>query len=86
MPETIVVKLPEYFWFDHVGRGGEGELVARWSRRYVKVRLDEAQFRHLMEDARVYAYMQESERRGMRGLSMSARATLRALWRVETPW
>ena len=83
---TVIVQLPPVFYEDHVDRVGGYEpvgTVVRSTKRHVFVELDAAAYDELLSDARHYADTQQFPE--FLGLVTSAKATVRALAKVERP-
>ena len=74
--------LPVRFYDDHVLRDGEPGNVVKRTRQRVTVELTAAEASGLLDDARFYAAMGETEfDRADQGIVKSARATVRAMAR-----
>ena len=87
-PETIVVKLPATFWYDHVARGLPAGDGLGSSRSLVTVRLDAESYDEILDDARYYAdHMASAGYTGQdaRTVIGSARATVRRLEATPRP-
>ncbi len=89
---TVTAMLPKRFYDDHVARDLDaGALIAEHRKQY-EVSLDLAAFDELLSDAEYYAdpsfyhELRQSMGRDALNLVTSARHTVTALRKIETPW
>ena len=86
MSKTVQVHVPALFYCDHtVNRELPGGELLFDGKQYARVLLDRESYDELLSDARYYAtHMLDAGFDGV-GLVLSARATVKALERVERP-
>lgn len=88
MARTVIATVPERFYDDHVERDlPAGRVVKALSKNRLRVELDREAYDDLLSDARHYADPEGFDWNDpfMRGVILSAKATVRALEKVERP-
>lgn len=84
--DTVTVKVPPAFYYDHVTRDLPSGRIVKEAKRYYIIELNQAEYDELLSDATYYAYyISNAGFDNVVGLIASAKATVKALRNAGRP-